>query len=135
TALLGFPLYFMDQAQAKAAVQKIMDDFGEVNGVYGKPETENRITAMHLFQNAPNPFNKQTSIKYQLPKAGRVRLNIYNIAGQLVKTLVNKDQPAGSYTLSWDRKDNHNKQVSAGVYIYYLSTGDKSQSRKMIVLK
>ncbi|MBU1355354.1 MAG: M20/M25/M40 family metallo-hydrolase [Candidatus Edwardsbacteria bacterium] len=135
TALLGFPLYFMDQAQAKAAVQKIMDDFGEVSGVSGNPEDKIPALNFKLSQNAPNPFTKFTVISYQLPKAGRVRLNIYNIAGQLVKTLVNKDQQAGIYVLNWDRKDNNNKQVSAGVYIYHLSTGDNTQSRKMVVLK
>ncbi|MDQ7799627.1 MAG: FlgD immunoglobulin-like domain containing protein, partial [Candidatus Edwardsbacteria bacterium] len=71
----------------------------------------------------------------QLPKAGRVSLKIYNVTGQLVKTLINKDQPAGGYTINWDRKDNNSMSVSAGVYIYHLSTDDKSQSRKMIVLK
>ncbi len=129
TALIGFPLYFMDQAEAKAAVQKIMDD------LCYKPEPENLITDFILSQNAPNPFSKQTAIRYQLPEAGRVRLNIYNIAGQLVKTLVNQEKPAGGYTINWDRKNNSNKQVSAGVYIYHLSAGDKTQSRKMIVLK
>jgi len=135
TALLGFPLYFMDQTQAKAAVQKILDDFGEVNGVSGRPETENQIVSMRLFQNAPNPLYKQTSIKYQLPKAGYVTLNIYNIAGQLVKTLVNSDQLAGSYTINWDRRDDRNKQVSAGVYFYRLCAGNLTLNRKMIVMK
>ena len=135
TALLGYPLYFMDQAQAKAVVQKIMDDFGEVNGVSGNPEDKIPVLNFKLSQNAPNPFKQFTIISYQLPQAGQVKLSIYNIAGQLVKTLVSGDQSAGSYTINWDRKDNNNRQVSAGVYIYHLSAGDKTQSRKMIVLK
>jgi len=135
TVFFGFPLYFLDREQIKLAVQKVMAEFGEPSGVAGKPENREQIAAVRLFQNAPNPFNSKTTIRYQLPKAGPVKLSVYNIAGQLVKTLIAGDQPAGGYTINWDRKDNNNKQVSAGVYIYHLSTGDKSQSRKMIVLK
>ncbi|MDQ7799219.1 MAG: M20/M25/M40 family metallo-hydrolase [Candidatus Edwardsbacteria bacterium] len=131
----GFPLYFMDKEQAKLAAQKVMAEFGEPSGVSGKLETGNRITEIRLFQNAPNPFNNKTTIRYQLPKAGSVKLSVYNIAGQLVETLVNGEQQTGSYTINWDRKDNNNKQVSAGVYIYHLNTGDKTQTRKMVVLK
>jgi len=135
TALLGFPLYFMDQAQARVVVQKILDDFGEVNGVSGKPDNIILGHEFKLFQNAPNPFSKSTAISYHLPKTGKVSLNIYNINGQLVKTLVNSDQPAGRYTANWDRRDNQNKQVSAGVYIYRLSAGNQTLSKKLIVLK
>ncbi|MDQ7798390.1 MAG: M28 family peptidase [Candidatus Edwardsbacteria bacterium] len=135
TVFFGFPLYFMDKEQVKLAAQKVLSEFGEPSGVAGKPDNRERITAFRLFPNAPNPLNNKTTIKYQLPQAGPVKLSVYNIAGQLVKTLVSGDQPAGSYTLNWDRKDNHNKPVSAGVYIYHLSAGDNTQSRKMIVLK
>ena len=136
TVFFGFPLYYMDKDQAKAATQKVLAEFGEVPlGVTGKPENLERITDVRLFQNAPNPFKNQTAISYQLPKAGQVKLNIYNIAGQLVKTLVNGEQSAGSYTVKWNRQDSQNRQVSAGVYIYHLSIGNQTQSRKMIVLQ
>jgi hypothetical protein len=136
TVFFGFPLYFMDKEQVKLAAQKVMTEFGEPYGVTTeRPGDSNQKPVFRLYQNAPNPFNDKTTIRYQLPKAGNVKLNVYNIAGQLVKTLVNKDQPVGSYTINWNRKDNNNRQVSAGVYIYHLSTGDKTQSRKMIVLK
>ncbi|MDO9391871.1 MAG: M28 family peptidase [bacterium] len=136
TVFFGFPLYYMDKNQARLAAQKVMAEFGEVPlGVAGKPENFERITDRRLLQNSPNPFSQQTNISYQLPKADKVKLNIYNIAGQLVKTLVNGEQQSGSYTVKWDRKDNQNRQVSAGVYIYHLSTDGKTQSRKMIVLK
>ncbi|MBI5806544.1 M28 family peptidase [candidate division TA06 bacterium] len=136
TVFFGFPLYFMDREQVKAAAQQVMLEFGEEPlGVAGKPENLERITDFRLFQNSPNPFKNQTSISYQLPKSGMVKLNIYNIAGQLVKTLVSGEQAAGSYAVKWDRLDSKNRQVSAGVYIYHLSTDGKTQSRKMIVLK
>lgn len=135
-ALFGFPLYYMDKDQAKAAAQRVLAEFGEpYTGVEGKPSDRELTTDLRLHQNSPNPFSQQTSIKYQLPTSGQVKLNIYNIAGQLVKTLVNGEQPAGSYTIKWNRNDSNDRQVSAGVYIYHLSIGDKTQSRKMIVLK
>ena len=136
TVFFGFPMYFMDKEQAKAAAQKVLAEFGEVPlGVAGKPENKERIAEVRLLQNAPNPFKRQTIISYQLPKAVLVKLNIYNIAGQLVKALVNGNQAAGSYAIKWDRLDSKNRQVSAGVYIYHLSTEGKTRSRKMIVLK
>ncbi len=136
TVFFGFPLYFMDREQVKLSVQQVMLEFGEEPlGISGGTDNRGQITVVRLFQNAPNPFSDQTSISYQLPKAGQVKLNVYNIAGQKVKTLVDEAQQAGSYTIKWDRHDNKGRQVSAGVYIYNLSIGDQTQTRKMILLK
>jgi len=88
-----------------------------------------------ISQNSPNPFSQTTIIRYQLSKAGQVNLNVYNIQGQLVKTLAEGFQIPGEYSAKWDRRDNHGKQVSAGVYIYHLVTGDRILNRKMVVLK
>ena len=136
TVVFGFPLYFMDKEQVKLAAQQVMLEFGEEPlGISGGTDNRGQITVVRLFQNAPNPFSDQTAISYQLPKSGQVKLNVYNIAGQKVKTLVDEAQQAGSYTIKWDRHDNKGRQVSAGVYIYHLSIGDQTQTRKMIVLK
>jgi len=136
TVFFGFPLYYMDMEQAKLAAQQVMLEFGEVPlGITGGTDNRGQITEVRLFQNAPNPLSDQTAISYQLPKSGQVKLNVYNIAGQKVKTLVDEAQQAGSYTIKWNRHDNKGRQVSAGVYIYHLSIGDQTQTRKMIVLK
>lgn len=135
TAMLGLPLYFMDQNQARAVVQKLMDDFGEVNGVTGRPVATEAGVPFLLKQNSPNPFGRRTSISYQLPQAGDVSLNIYNIAGQLVRTLVAGNRPAGSHSAAWDCRDDRGRQVSAGVYLCRLVSGGQVQSRRMIVLK
>ncbi|MDQ7799217.1 MAG: M28 family peptidase, partial [Candidatus Edwardsbacteria bacterium] len=83
TVFFGFPLYFMDKEQVKAAVQKVMAEFGEPYGVTTeRPGDSNQKPVLRLYQNAPNPFSKQTTIRYQLPKAGRVSLKIYNVTGQ-----------------------------------------------------
>jgi hypothetical protein len=90
---------------------------------------------LKLSQNSPNPFNNKTTIVYQLPKTGKVGLNIYNIAGQLVRTLVSHEQRAGCYSITWDRRDNHGAIVGSGVYIYGLNLADKTLDRKMLVIK
>jgi len=83
-----------------------------------------------LSQNYPNPFNPSTTIKYQIPENGFVKLIIYNAIGQAVKTLVNKNQTAGIYTLNVNASE-----LSSGVYIYRIQAGTFTASRKMILLK
>jgi hypothetical protein len=88
-----------------------------------------------LFQNFPNPFNPSTTIAYEIAAKSKVVLKIYNILGQEVRVLVNNHQIPGKYTVSWDGKDDRGKPVSSGMYIYRIQAGDKSQSRKMLLLK
>ena len=88
-----------------------------------------------LHQNFPNPFNPVTTLSYQLPKKGNVEVAIYNMAGRLVKNLNIENQSAGYNSMKWDAKNNNGQLVSAGLYIYTLSTGDLKQSRKMLFLK
>ena len=93
--------------------------------------------AFALGQNFPNPFNPSTTIAYAVPEGDevQVRLNIYNIRGQLVSTLVNEVKVAGNYQVQWDGSDNNGRQVSSGVYFYRIQAGDFSQTRKMVILK
>lgn len=88
-----------------------------------------------LAQNYPNPFNSATSIQYILPRDGFIRLAIYNISGQLVKTLVHGKQLAGKYTITWNGKDKQDRSVSSGVYFYCLEIGDFKSTRKMLLLR
>ena len=83
-----------------------------------------------LLQNYPNPFNPVTAIEYHLPRPGEVRLRLYNLRGQLVRTMVDDFQPAGVHTvaLSGDR-------LASGVYFYRLEAGDFTRTRKMVLLK
>ena len=85
--------------------------------------------------NYPNPFNPSTTISYSLPTETSVRLMIYNTRGQLVKTLVNADQKAGSHSSIWDGTDSSGSAVSSGVYYYRLITNDRSIYRKMLMVK
>jgi flagellar hook assembly protein FlgD len=83
----------------------------------------------------PNPFNPTTAISYQLPEESEVELIIYNIKGQLIKTLSNELKPAGDHSVIWDSRDYNQKPVSSGIYFYKLKAGDFQRVRKMILLR
>ncbi|MCK4653480.1 MAG: T9SS type A sorting domain-containing protein, partial [Candidatus Cloacimonetes bacterium] len=93
------------------------------------------VTKVDLYQNYPNPFNPETTILYALPKLCKVSLKIYNIKGQLVKTLVSEKQDAGRYSVTWKSRDNSNKPVSSGIYFYRITTGNFTDTKKCIILK
>ena len=92
-----------------------------------------------LYQNYPNPFNPETIIRYRIPQLDRtsipVELKIYNLLGDEVRTLVQTDQDAGYYSVTWDGKNNHGQTVSAGTYIYRLRAGNFIKTNKMLILR
>ncbi len=98
-------------------------DVEDQNGA-GSPKT------FSLDQNYPNPFNPETIIRYEIPKSTFVTLNVYNITGQLVATLVNEQQNTGRYSVTWNGSN-----VSSGVYIYRLIAGNYVSVKKAILLK
>ena len=91
-------------------------------------------TDFALGQNYPNPFNPSTVIPYQLPVAGHVRLEVFNLLGQRLATLVDGERSAGVHTVHWDATDAAGRAVGAGVYIYRLSSGGVSVSRRMVLV-
>lgn len=88
-----------------------------------------------MVQNFPNPFNPNTTISFTLPEPGDVMLGIYNIKGQLVKTLINMRKDSGAHTVVWNGTDQSGRGVSSGVYFYRLSAGGKSFTRRMLLMK
>lgn len=88
-----------------------------------------------LRQNYPNPFNPTTTIAYSLPEAAKVRLDIYNVKGQLVKTLVNAEMPAGMHSVVWNGRDSNNAAVASGVYFYRVSSPKATQTKRMLLMK
>ncbi|MBL7094327.1 PKD domain-containing protein [candidate division KSB1 bacterium] len=88
-----------------------------------------------LKQNFPNPFNPETSIRYQLAKGSNVKINIYNLQGQLIYTLVDEMQPAGYYKTRWLAIDNSGNKVPSGVYLYRMETDHYFDVKKMILMK
>lgn len=92
-------------------------------------------TGYRLAQNYPNPFNPTTEIEYSLPEAGMVCLDVMNILGQTVTTLVDGWQPPGSYVARWDGQNSSGEAVASGVYLYRLRAGEYTSTRKMMLLK
>ncbi len=88
-----------------------------------------------LSQNYPNPFNPTTRIDYSVPSSGHVKLDILNINGQLVRTLVDGTVSAGAHTVEWNATDDSGAPVASGVYLYRLTAGDISQTKKMSFVK
>jgi M6 family metalloprotease-like protein len=101
-------------------------------------EQTNIPKSIELFQNYPNPFNPTTSIQFTV-KGGRsplhTTLKIYNLRGQLVRTLLDEDKPGGNYTLLWDGTDEGGKAVSSGIYFYKLTAGSSSEVKRMVLVK
>jgi len=109
------------------------DDIGNVSVKID--DDVNLPIAYRLDQNYPNPFNPTTTIQYGIVKEGLVTLTVYNILGQEVKTLVNTQQNGGTYKVTWNGLDNHNRMVSNGIYIYRIVSNDFVKSKKMVFLK
>jgi aminopeptidase N len=109
--------------------QKYMLIIGDPTGVEdglagGLPEE------FRLLQNYPNPFNAATTINYELPRASHVCLEVYNLLGQRMKTLVDRREEAGYHSVNWS-----GSEVSSGIYFVRLQAGDRSLSRKMLLVK
>lgn len=88
-----------------------------------------------LLQNYPNPFNPVTKIDFSLAEGTNVRLEIYNVRGQRVRTLVDDHLAAGAHFVHWDSKDMNGQPVAAGIYFYRLTTDHRMATKKMLLLK
>ncbi|MCU0606672.1 MAG: T9SS type A sorting domain-containing protein [Candidatus Edwardsbacteria bacterium] len=131
----AFPLSFMRQDQARALAVRVLTDFGEASGVSGGPSTMVRTTSLRLEAARPNPFRRSTTVSYALPKTGTVNLDVYNIAGQKVRTLVAGDMPAGAHAVGWDGKSQTGQTLSAGVYLVHLRAGGLSLTGKLTLIR
>ncbi len=115
---------------------------------YGESVPSNDVTVMitaneddlivwtnALNGNYPNPFNPTTTISYSLKSAGNVRLDIFNVRGQLVRSLINANQASGKHSVVWNGMDESNSAVSSGVYYYRMTTKDYTKTSKMLMIK
>ena len=101
-------------------------------------ESANRPREIYLGQNHPNPFNPVTSIQYLVhgrQKPVHATLKIYNIRGQLVRTLMEEEKLPGAYSVTWDGRDEKGNEVSSGVYFYQLKAREQTETKKMVLLK
>ncbi len=89
----------------------------------------------NLAQNVPNPFNPSTTIAFNLPAQSRVKLQIFDVRGRLVHTLVNEVRPTGRNTVVWDGHNSRGAAVASGVYFYQLQAGQQIQKKRMMLIK
>lgn len=130
-----FALFGVDTSQVSIdslarLINRIVTDVRDIpNASAGLPRK------FELGQNYPNPFNANTVIKFDLPQSSKVKLDIYNILGQKVKSLVDEKLSAGYKKVTWDGTNQNGKSVASGVYFYRLQTDKFIEARKMVMLK
>ena len=91
--------------------------------------------ALALEQNFPNPFNAGTVIRFDLDRPGEIELSLYDLGGRKVATLARGPRPAGRYEVRWDGQGRDGSRLASGVYLYRLQAGERSQSRKLLLLR
>ena len=99
----------------------------------GDEETESRVLTLN--QNYPNPFSKQTTIRFNLPHAGETSLRVYNTSGQVIRTVRDGVLSSGLHTYTWDGLNDAGENVTSGVYFFRLKTGDKTETKKMVLIQ
>ena len=105
----------------------------DIQGV--QPSPGKVPTRVALEQNYPNPFNPSTSIRFDVPRAAPVTVQVYDVLGRIVRTLVNERMSPGTYTTSWDGINEGGKQIGSGMYFYRLSIGGDGGYRTMLIRK
>ncbi len=117
------------------SVEAVDSEISELKTNIIQNSTRTHPSEFVLCQNYPNPFNPQTKIKYSVAEGQNVKLAIYNVLGQRVKTLVDEYQTAGHKLAHWDGKDENENEMSSGVYFYRIEAGALVQTRKMVLLR
>jgi len=113
------------------------EDLNTVDAIQIVAERQDKIPVTHyaLMQNYPNPFNPNTMIRYDIPDKCAVKLQIFDVQGRLIKTLVDRTLSSGRYTAEWNGVNNRGHRVSSGIYFYRLKTRNWSQTKKLIMLR
>jgi hypothetical protein len=88
-----------------------------------------------LYNAFPNPFNPNTNIRYSLKEVGKVKIEIYNMKGQKIKTFTQEHNSPGYYQVSWDGRDENGRSVASGIYLYRLTTANYTSAKKMVLAK
>jgi hypothetical protein len=103
-----------------------LDDVRKLSGI---------VKTFKLLQNYPNPFNPSTTIEYQIPEDGHVRISIFDINGKKIRQLQDGQQSSGTYKVKWRGKNSDGIPVSSGFYIYTIQFEKEVLSKRMIFLK
>ncbi|MDD5529752.1 MAG: T9SS type A sorting domain-containing protein [bacterium] len=123
-----------DSAQGDS-IQEVYFDDVELTGQAVEEKYINSYGKSSLSQSLPNPFNKTTEIKYTLPKETNVCINIYDISGQKIKTLVNGKQEAGCKSAYWDGLNDKRETVENGIYFYQIEAGGYKETKKLVLMR
>jgi hypothetical protein len=118
-----------------ALVTRISYSAGLATGVDDDPTADILPTSLALHQNYPNPFNPTTAISFELPRSTAVRLEVFNLLGQTVATLLDETLTAGQHQTEWNGRDCHGSEAASGVYFYRLTTGEQNLVRKMVLVR
>jgi len=133
-SVFPYPFYYMEKDQVKEVMNHLL------NGYYNEetstdeeyiPSISNKLS----IENFPNPFNPETTFFFNLKEEGDVLLEIYNIKGQKVHTIVNEKLNSGNHEIIWNGTDKTGTALGSGIYLYQLKTKNNSQTRKMMLLK
>ena len=116
-----FYCFAADQAGAETFIQE--------SHAPGQP------TSFALRQNYPNPFNSQTVFRFALAQPRAVELGVYNLAGQKIAALASGWREAGNYIVRWDGRDDNDRALGSGIYLYRLEAGDRTETRKLLLLR
>lgn len=138
----GFPKHYVIKVNLKngttdtirvADISKIY--FELIPDKVDERKMPNIAGSFKLLPNYPNPFNPSTIIQYDIPKAGKAEISIYDISGKLIKTMVNQSQAAGLQKAEWDGTNEAGKKAASGYYVYTVKFEQTILSKKMILLK
>ncbi|NNM33386.1 MAG: T9SS type A sorting domain-containing protein [Gemmatimonadetes bacterium] len=129
--------FIAEDAGGGSLVEAAVDDWEliEFEAATGIGDDPTLPSIYALAQNQPNPFNPVTEIRFALPASGPTRLNVYDLAGRRVATLVDEVRTAGRHTVSWNGTDAAGVAVASGVYVYKLESGDFQQTKRMVLVK
>ena len=138
----GLGALLSDASRATLLSKTFVTDFGlwdmgyvgVINGVDAPVVTNSRF-GFDLAQSSPNPFATSTQIRFSVPNRAHVSIEVYNILGQRVRTLVDESMEANSYVREWDGRADTGERVSSGIYFYKMVAGDYSATRKTVLLK
>lgn len=110
-------------------------------GYHGEPLDVNDESMNHhtpgsfLYSNYPNPFNRYTTIMYEVGQNSLVRLDVYNILGQKVQSIVDDVQPSGRYAIRWPDRNSPDEEIPSGTYLLTLVVNEQVKSRKVMLMK
>ncbi len=128
--------YRMSHSQLRSNVEFILGNLlNEPFDPTGVDESPAPGLAWTLEANRPNPFNPVTEIAFAVPEKSRVRIDIFDPAGRLVRTLLDEDRNPGRHSVNWNGKDQSGRSIASGIYFYRLESGDVLKTRKMVLIR